>query len=462
MYSRLNLQAYEQMTQVFAERNHRPSPEQLQGLKDIQKTMTRMLSGDALALYFISSLDPGVGKSTAISTWLQAFIKSRQQFRSKGVLLGLERLEEIQRFVKDCGMPEDCFAVMVEDGATCDGIELNSYGLGKYRAEEALVLFTTKAQIQRRSCGRNFQEIQPFFYQGGPRAVRLWDEGFSCGTSVTINPNDFGKLLSRMGEYSASCKHLVLKMISDTGSCNTGEVYTMPELPLTRAELLYSINWKTDEERELADMLGQMAGQPVTIREYRTKNSTSQIMVDCVRAVPDDFAPCLITDASARVKAAYDIQQKYRQNVQWLTTPEQYKSYRNLTVSVWKRSSSKVSILEDRDVIALEIAKVIASRPDEKFLIIRYLSQGFLEEAVMELLPPENAIPQGDDKLPRVNWRTWRQVTAVNHYRDIPNTIIVSPYFYREYAYESGAKAAGMRPTATGVSGNVKMTHFGN
>lgn len=450
MYARLNLQAYEQMTQVFAERNHYPSPGQLQGLKEIQETMTQMLSGDAPAVYPISSLDPGVGKSTAISTWLQAFIKSSSQFPHKGVLLGLERLEEIQRFVEDCNMPEDCFAVMVQDGAMCDGVELNSCGLGKDKVDEALILFTTKAQIQRRSCGKNFCDIQALYYHGVPRAVRTWDEGFSCGTPVTMNPNDFGKLLSGLGEHHAESKQMVLKMISDTGESKAGDVYQVPELPLTRSELLYSIKWKTDEERELADLLGQLSGQQVTIREYRTKDAVNQIMVDCVQAIPNDFAPCLITDASARVKAAYGIQQKYQQNTKPLTTPDQYKSYRNLTVSVWKRSSSKVQIINDCDEVAREIAKVITSRPDEKFLLIRYLSQEFLEKAVMKLLSPGDAIPQGGGTLPRVNWLTWGKVTAVNHYRDIPNTIIVSPYFYREYAYESGAKAAGMRPTASG------------
>jgi len=142
------------------------------------------------------------------------------------------------------------------------------------------------------------------------------------------------------------------------------------------------------------------------------------------------------------VKETYNLQHKYLKNVEYLTTPDQYKSYRNLTVNVWRRSSSKIALINDREEVALEISKVIAGRPGEDFLILHYKSQGKLLNAVLRLLPQEDH--------ERVKSITYGKHTAVNYFSEIPNVIIISPYYYRDHDYEAIARAAAMVRTSMG------------
>ena len=94
--------AHQKLKAFFQTINHSPSPEMLLGLWHLQDTMTKMLNGEAEKYYYLSSLDPGVGKTTAIRTWLEAYLESDTQH---GVLIGLERLEEIQAFITAARLP---------------------------------------------------------------------------------------------------------------------------------------------------------------------------------------------------------------------------------------------------------------------------------------------------------------------------------------------------------------------
>ncbi len=443
----INSQAYENMMTEFKSRNHQPAEPMLKGLRSIHETLTKMLEGTACNRYYLSSLDPGVGKSTAIISWLNARLENPRAYGGKGVLICLERLEEIRRYVDDGKLPEDSYAVMVSERDEL-GRELNSRGAGQDRASEAVVLFTTKAQIKIRCNGRNFNSVSSLYYRGKPRAIKVWDESFSVGTEVTLNPHDLGKLFSGLGEKDGKLPKLVSNIIDDIANCKAGDIYTFPLFPLSRSELANTIQWKTDTERELADLLGQLSWQPVTIREYKGKN----YVVDCVQAIPEDFSPCLILDASGRVKESYHLQHKYQKNVEYLTAPDQYKSYRNLTINVWRRSSSKIALLNDQAEIALEISKVIAGRPEEEFLILHYLSQMYLINFVLKQLPQE------DHR--RVKSLTWGKHTAVNTYGDIPNVIIISPYYYRLHNYEALTRAATMTRTSMGSMSQEEISRI--
>jgi len=436
VYSALNQKSKENLIYAFEKHGHNPSSNQFAGVLAIPETLTRMLSGTAESKYYLSSLDPGMGKSTAVISWLLAYLENRINCK-QGVLICLERLEEIERYVDEANIPEDSYAVIVSEYEE-RGRELNQRGVGSDNSTDAIVLFTTKAQIKIRCSGRDFVSASSLYYRGKPRTIKVWDESFSVGRDVVLNPYDFGKLLAGLGDRDRNLPTLVSDIISDIVNCKAGDIYSFPLLPLTRAELLHTIKWKNDTERDLADLLGQLSWQPVTIREYKGK----QVVVDCVQAIPDDFLPCLIMDASGRVKGSYLLQHKYRKNIVHLTTPDQYKSYRNLTVNVWRRSSSKIALINDQDEVALELSKVIAGRPTEDFIILCYKSQTNLINAVLKQLPQEDQI--------RVKLLTWGKHTAVNTFRDIPNCIIISPYYYRDYHYEALTRAAAMSRTSMG------------
>lgn len=62
--------------------------------------------------------------------------------------------------------------------------------------------------------------------------------------------------------------------------------------------------------REVAETLHIMSGRAVTVS--RRKHS---ILVDCTEQLPKDFAPCLVTNASGRIRETYKLQERERKNL---------------------------------------------------------------------------------------------------------------------------------------------------
>ena len=78
-----------------------------------------------------------------------------------------------------------------------------------------------------------------------------------------------------------------------------------------------------------------MAGKAVTVR----KDNQGQTLLDCIEDIPEDFPPCVVTDASVRVRETYNLQLKHRENVRKLT--EAPKNYSSLKIHVWRKGSGK-------------------------------------------------------------------------------------------------------------------------
>ncbi len=51
--------------------SHNPSPSQMEGLYDLLNLLNAMAEGKLEPLYFLSSLDPGVGKTRAIAAYFK-------------------------------------------------------------------------------------------------------------------------------------------------------------------------------------------------------------------------------------------------------------------------------------------------------------------------------------------------------------------------------------------------------
>ncbi len=435
MYSTLNQKAKENLINAFAKFGHKPSQSQLIALLSIQESLTLMLFGIALPKYYLSSLDPGVGKTTAILAWLDAYLENPFAYGNQGVLIALDRLEEIQRYIDDGLMPQECFAVLVNK-YTEEGRALNKMGLGEKARDNAMILFTTKAQVHRRCCCGNFEMVKAFQYHGQPRRVKVWDESFSIGKEAILNPYDFGRLLTGLNDTSPELSDAVLQVVNDIKDHKNGDTYTIPELPALPDERTQGTIWESSKDRELADLLWRLSGQPVSI--HMDKNR--QILVDCVPSIPDDFAPCLILDASARLKATYALQAEERRDI--IHLPYSNKSYRNLEVQLWARSSGK-QIIKDMPVVLPEIVAVITSRPGERFLIILHKDH---REPVSKALSRQ--LSTTEQQL--VSYCTWARHTATNEFSDIANIIMLSPYQFPDYAYEAMTRAATMLTTAHG------------
>lgn len=433
--SKLNALALDNMMDVFEKRNHRPSKAMLNGLKSILVTNTKMLLGEAQSSYYLSSLDPGVGKSTAIIKWIDAYLQCRDTYGNHGIIICFDRLDEIKRFVEECNLPNDSFAVIVSN-VDQRGRDLNMTGLGIEHTGEAQVLFTTKQQIIMKCKRDGFTDLQAFFYQGKPRRVRIWDESLIVGKELIIDRFELAGLASDVSRTDLTMALKIEDIAAELRCCKNGDVYLMPDLGLTLNDMMYSYDWSTKSRKDAAETLGMFLGRAVTVRT----DDRGHVAVDCGESVPDDFTPCLVTDASGRVRETYNLQHHYRKDLIRLK-PEVSKEYSNLTISVWSKASGKTAYARNGcKVYSDEIIKVINSRPDEEFLVVRHLEHQELVEAIIKTVTCSD----------RIKFIHWGIHTATNEYADIPNIIITSPLTYRLAAYEALARASATLRTSDG------------
>jgi len=136
---------------------------------DLTRTLEAMAEGEAPAKFFLSSLDPGVGKTQTITHFVDALLSSPIH-ADVGVLICVARLSELGNLIHDMAIPEENLAVVTSNPT------LNA--LGKAEPNRAQVLIITQQMIEKRlNCGR-FSDAGQFFYDGSPRAVRIWDESY--------------------------------------------------------------------------------------------------------------------------------------------------------------------------------------------------------------------------------------------------------------------------------------------
>lgn len=427
--------AFDRLNGMFREYNHRPSKDQLTALRAIQDCLTMMVNDEAGHHYYLSSLDPGVGKTSAIVSWIKAYLDAYKENCPQGILICVDRLTEIWRYVTDCNLPHDSFAVVA--GKTEEA--LNSLGLGHKGINNALVLFTTKEQIRKRSQGVSIDEQSIFHFNGQPRAVKVWDESLSVGKDIVINPYDFGRLYTPLASASEDIVSMLQLTMQSILACASGTLFTLPVLPDLPRDFFDAPVWKKrNHDRELLELLWRISGQTVLIR----KDRGTQLIIDCVQSIPNDFPPCLILDASGRIKGTYKVQQRKLDNLKIL--PYSNKSYRNLSVEVWRRAGGR-GIAKDFKVIIPELVKIINTRPDnEEILFLLYQDQlEILKESLRKNLP--------ESTMKRISYCTWGQHTATNEFCNIQNIIALSAYQYPDPTYDAMTRAAGLMTVSKGV-----------
>lgn len=79
------------------------SPGVEEALRCLVETMVAMAEGAARPSFYLSSLDPGVGKTTTLTHFVRALLRSAQ-YEDVAVLVGLSRLDEIRRLVEEIGL----------------------------------------------------------------------------------------------------------------------------------------------------------------------------------------------------------------------------------------------------------------------------------------------------------------------------------------------------------------------
>lgn len=436
----------------FSTRNHNPSPEQWDALAELAVALDDMANGTAKPVFFLSSLDPGVGKSQTLIHFVDALLESRAH-EHVGVLLCVSRLSEVERMVQDIGIPPRMLSVRTSDE------RLNS--MGGADTDQARIVITTQQMIESRLAERSFVEASLFTFRGEPRAVRIWDEAFLPGRPITLAADDLAFVLRRLSMLSAELRADILGIFNDVENLPSGAIYQVPDFADRHPSVSLNDALATTEggtgaedarkfradEQAVLSSLWYLSGKTVTIRrDGRFGNA----VLDFRETLPPDLAPMVILDASGRVRATYRAMEHERGNLVRLRSAP--KRYAPLTVNIWQTGGGKSAFAQNGPKLAAGIAKTIDTKPDQRWLVVTHRKDGRvgnIEKTIKGLLtstPVDN-----------VSFIQWGAHSATNEYADVPNVILAGTLFYRGSYYEALKRLAAGRRSGAGAVNEHEM-----
>ncbi|KAA5602833.1 hypothetical protein [Blastochloris sulfoviridis] len=425
------------LRQNFAEIGHAPTPEMWTALQDVANTLERMAEGTADPVVYLSSLDPGVGKTSTVIHFIRALLASSAH-TDVAVLVCVGRREQIEAIVQEAALEPADFAVLTSDE------RLNALGCGD--ANHARVLFTTHSMIEHRCEGRWFPEVSAFHYRGHVRAVRIWDEAILPGQALTIGRDDLAFLFKPLRGTHPELAGDVETLFTKLGEMEDGTILQVPDLAehhgVSLNDALHLVDGGSADQIAAVEALWFLFGKMATVRRDGAYGNT---MLDYRETLPEGIQPLLALDASARVRTAYDLWHDNRGGLVKLATAT--KSYDRHTIHIWCRSGGKSAFRKSGPELIEGIVETIRTRPDEEWLVIHHKNAGAdLEAAVTRLLPGV-----------RVHFVNWGRHDATNAFANVPNVILAGTLFYRTSHYEAVGRMASGRPSSTGPFPSSEM-----
>jgi hypothetical protein len=406
--------ALDYLVSRFDHLQQQPSLPQLEALQDLLEKLDEMAQGSLEPAYFVSSLDPGMGKTLAVSAFLKALLASPEH-SSVGVLIGLQRKSEIKDLVSACSLPKPSFAVLTADE------EVNA--LGSSQVNGAQVLFTTQSRLWLNFYRGSFSEASAFFYQGKPRQVRVWDETLMPGRGLCLSRDELlGTLKELRPDFPDQVDRLD-ELLSSLRTRRDGELVQLQDLQssfgMDLRTVLKEAHWLASEPRDLLQCLMAISGRTVLVR--KPAKSNSHYLVAGLQALPHDFAPAVILDASARIRYGYRLWERRRGGLKRLK--EAPKSYKGLTVHYWSKGAGRKHLKQHAALIFDAVARIIADEvsriPDAKWLVVHRkpkASDANVQEELSRRLPTM--------VFSHVNFLTWGQHTATNEYSDCTHAML--------------------------------------
>ncbi len=414
----------------FAEIGHAPTPEMWTALQDVANTLERMAEGTADPVVYLSSLDPGVGKTSTVIHFIRALLASPEH-ANVAVLVCVGRLEQIEAIVQVTALEPADFAVLTSDD------DLNAFGCGN--PARARVLFTTHSMIESRCEGRPFPNVSAFHYRGLPRDVRIWDEAILPGQALTIGRDDLAFLFKPLRGTHPELAADVEKLFTKLGETEDGTILQVPDLAerygVSLNDALQLVDGGSADQIAAVEALWFLFGKMATIRRDGAYGNT---MLDYRETLPEGIQPLLALDASARVRTAYDLWRDNRGGLVKLA--EAKKRYDQHTIHVWCRSGGKSAFRKSGSELIEGVVETISTRPDEEWLVIYHKGVGpDLDAAVTSRLSGV-----------RVHFVNWGRHDATNAFANVPNVILAGTLFYRPSYYEAVGRMASGRPSSTG------------
>lgn len=442
---RLSETALDSLRRAFDAQLHHPTEGMWTALGAIATILEAMAEDRCEPFLYISSLDPGVGKTSAVVHFIRALLASPHH-EDASVLVCLKRHEQIREFVNAAELDRSEFAILTADKA------LNA--LGADGINQTRILLTTQSMIERRTQGRTFQNVQVFHFLDQPRNVRIWDEAILPGTALTLTRDGIAHLFDPLRGRSPAFAADLEALFNTLKAAEDGDVIGLPDLEAKHGVELLDLlrNSRTQADNKAvsyAETLSKLLGTRVVIRNDGAYGATLVAYED---TMPPDMAPMLVLDASARVRETYKLWEKGRGGIKFL--PSAVKSYQNLTIYLWDHGGGKKAFERDGWVLLDGIAAAIVSKPHEPWLVIHHTNlNGFDVKAGLRSSLPSHCFAN-------ISFVNWGAHDATNQFGHIPNVILAGTLFYRNSYYEALGRLALGLPASQGKLPEEVLQHI--
>lgn len=431
---------------------HRPSPAQWDALHEIIMTLDDMAHGEARFKFHLASLDPGVGKTTALTVFLKALVNN-PDYRSVGAIVFLSRKSEIERLVKEVGLNERQFAVLTRDP------ECNS--LSSTAPMRAQILFTTQQGLEARleRCD-GFEAITDYLYQPCPilspcpRAVRVWDESANPGHALTIDQGDLAGIVWATKDPLPLLSKAIDRMRDEVRLLPHRSSFFVPDFEADFSLGSDAVQACTDDHKIRAAMrlLWTLGGRTVTVR----KEGNKQVCLDYEPTFTDDLKPMLILDASGRVRTLYRLWRD-GDRADLIHLSDAPKNYKNLNIHAWNHTGSKDSWrkAKKRKAMVDAIVSILNQKPDEEWLVIAHKGDTIRAGSKGRIrgrdpgIEPEVLEGFTGDKA-KVKFAEWGRHTATNEHRTVRNVVLAGLLYLPKSIHEANGRAAWGLPSSEG------------
>lgn len=395
-------------------------------IHSLLKALESGLTGTLEDAYHLSAIDPGLGKSLSVATFLRTW-KTQGFTPASSVLIGLSRLAEIPTYLESAGLDRQDVAILTSDK------DLNALGVPEAQHDTARVMFTSQQMIERRTRNRAFAEAAEFHHHGKPRALRIWDESLIPAEPLTLRVDDLACLPAVMRRLNPELIAGLQQLLSRLWSLKSRERLSVPE---DFAELIETAKGHIGRENDaILDKLGRLSGRSVAVVDT---GKGDLYLAGSSPPLPSDFSPVVILDASGRVRETYRVWENERGTLRRL--PEASKDYSNLDISLWEHpvgqeALSKPGALHD---VAKAIADVIDGNPNEGWLVVHYK-----KHSVEHLIRAELNHDLGD----RLGFLHWGNHHGTNDFAHCRNVVLIGQLTYDGASYPALADACGLDPS---------------
>ncbi|MBB5372278.1 hypothetical protein [Acidocella aromatica] len=460
--------AYASILAYFHERGQSPGPNHRNAIAQVLDTLERMANGQARPVVYVSAMDPGCGKTTCLVHFAKALVASPDH-RAAGMIVFVGRVAEAEAMAREMTRQGIGHAVAVwtaDDAANALS--------GAQSHDKAQILIVTQQRVDRMlSRSRLFADVAQLHYLGRPRMVRAWDEAYLPGLHVAIGDEAILGVLQHLPRRMTDLKAALRRFADDLTAAGHNEPIAIPDFQKHVDQPLQDLADSIPRATRAADVLRGLALVGGTLGRVSKQDGKMGTLVSYGDTRPDDFAPVIVLDASARVRHTYRDMEAHRGNIVMLESAT--KDYGPLTVHI-RHTSATRDALEDRDTrqaLAQDMAALIRSRPDEQWLIVTHLPRkpsANLADALRPLLPgitvkdgTAKSGPAEGEGGATVHIITYGNHMATNLYRDFPNVILAGVMCAPAPAHRALTHLAQDRNVADGFCSDhdLSQTHRG-